>query len=255
MRRTTENCFEVARPQRALLQALAGVSHERLREMRRLLEPFITAERAARLDRVFADRLDSVTVLLDAPHDPHNGAAVIRSCDAFGVHRLAVLERRESFLASYTVARGAQRWVQIQAERELEPLVEPLEAEGYELIGTHPDGELLPGELARIPKLCLVLGNEREGIGPDLAARCRRAVRIPMRGFVESLNVSVCAALLLSAATSGRPGDLSEAERERAMVRALILTLPQAPAILAALGFEVPPPEPLAGRSATRSPC
>ncbi len=42
-------------------------------------------------------RLDSVTVLMDAPHDPHNGAAVLRSCDAFGVQRLHIVERTESF--------------------------------------------------------------------------------------------------------------------------------------------------------------
>jgi tRNA (guanosine-2'-O-)-methyltransferase len=208
--------------------------------MRALLEPFVTPERSARLDRVFAARLASVTVLLDAPHDPHNGAAVLRSCDAFGVHRVSVLERREPFLASYTVARGAQRWVEVKAARTLEPLVAPLEAQGFELVGTHPEGALSPSELTAIPRLCLVLGNEREGIGPDLRGRCTRFVRVPMRGFVESLNLSVTAALLLSSATDARPGDLSELDRQRAFVRALVLTLPQAPAILSSLGFVVP---------------
>jgi tRNA (guanosine-2'-O-)-methyltransferase len=55
-----------------------------------------------------------------------------------------------------------------------------------------------------------------------------------MRGFVESLNVSVAAALLLRAATQGRPGDLSQAERDRLYARGLINSLPRAMDILAA---------------------
>ena len=58
-----------------------------------LLEPFVTDERRARLQQVIALRLASVTVVMDAPHDPHNGAAVVRSCDGFGVQKLHMIER------------------------------------------------------------------------------------------------------------------------------------------------------------------
>ncbi len=51
----------------------------------RLLEPMVTAARAARLREVIARRLASVAVVFDGPYDPHNGAAVLRSCEAFGV--------------------------------------------------------------------------------------------------------------------------------------------------------------------------
>jgi hypothetical protein len=55
-----------------------------------------------------------------------------------------------------------------------------------------------------------------------------------MRGFVESLNVSVTAAILLHAATRDRPGDLDEAARRRLYVRGLVLSVPRAEEVLAA---------------------
>ncbi|RYZ67687.1 MAG: hypothetical protein EOP08_02230 [Proteobacteria bacterium] len=62
------------------------------------LEPHVGDDRKERLYAVLKQRLASLTVLFDAPYDPHNGAAVIRSCDAFGVGRLHVVERQKSFL-------------------------------------------------------------------------------------------------------------------------------------------------------------
>ncbi len=123
-----------------------------------------------------------------------------------------------------------------------ESAIATLRASGHELVATHPDGELTPRDLAGIPRLALVLGNERDGIRPDLAAACARAVRVPMRGFAESLNVSVTAAILLEHATHGRPGDLPEPTQIRLYARALVLTVAHAAEILAARGMHLPLP-------------
>lgn len=245
MRRTTPNCSFVAEEQRKLLAALRVLDPVAIA---RVLEDFVRPERAARLRDVFAARLDAVTVVMDAPHDPHNGAAVIRSCDAFGVQRLHVVERIEPFLASNTVARGSERWVDVRTHADVPAAVAALAASGHELVATHPDGDLLPPDLARIPRLALVLGNERHGIVDELRAACRHSVRIPMRGFAESLNVSVTAAILLQHATWQRPGDLPPEEQAYLYARALVLTVPHAPEILAAKGMRLELP---AGMAAT----
>ena len=62
-----------------------------------------------------------------------------------------------------------------------------------------------------------------------------------MRGFVESLNVSVTAAILLQQATTGRAGDLSDAERLLLRARAMVLTMDHAAEILLAKGIELTP--------------
>ena len=79
-----------------------------------------------------------------------------------------------------------------------------------------------------------LLGNEHDGIRDALHAGARDSVRIPMRGFVESFNVSVAAGVLLYAATRGRTGDLPEAEQLRYYARALVRSVPRALEVLAA---------------------
>jgi tRNA (guanosine-2'-O-)-methyltransferase len=78
------------------------------------------------------------------------------------------------------------------------------------------------------------LGNEHDGISGELASACTRHVRVPMRGFVESLNVSVSAAILLASATAGRAGDLPEADQRRLYARGLYLSVGRADDVLAA---------------------
>jgi tRNA (guanosine-2'-O-)-methyltransferase len=201
----------------------------------RALEPLATPARCERLRTVIAARLASVTVLMDAPHDPHNGGAVLRSCDAFGVQRLHVVPRSEPFAISTTVTRGSEKWVDVVLHPNPDTAVAALVEDGFELVATHPEGQLVPEDLAAIPRLALVLGNERDGISEDLRRAASRAVRVPMRGFVESLNMSVSAAMLLGAASRNRPGDLSDDERLDLYARGLFRSLLHAKDVLAAL--------------------
>jgi len=202
----------------------------------RVLEPLVLERRRERIREVIDARLSSVTVVFDAPHDPFNGAAVVRSCEAFGVQQVHVVERHEPFLAASSVARGAQKWVDVMTHAHAADAVATLRAESRELVGAHPAGELLPEDLARIPRLALVLGNERDGITEDLERACTRRVRVPMRGFVDSLNVSVTAAILLEHAVRHRQGDLSEEERLRLYARGLYFSVQKAESILMLCG-------------------
>jgi tRNA (guanosine-2'-O-)-methyltransferase len=198
----------------------------------RLLEPLVLPRRAQRLRDVIDQRLASVQVIFDAPHDPHNGAAVVRSCEAFGVQFVHVVERLEPFLAAPSVAKGSEKWVDLRAWSNIDDVVTHVEGEGLELVAATADGELLPSDLASIPRVAIVLGNERDGIADRLARACKRRVRVPMRGFVESLNVSVSAAILLAQATLGRRGDLLEADRQRLYARGLYFTVDKAEDVL-----------------------
>lgn len=198
------------------------------------LEPFVRPERAARLEQVISARLGSVTVLMDAPHDPHNAAAVMRTCDAFGIPELHVIPRVEELRVGRTVSKGTERWVDIVLHETVAGAVSALTAQNFTLVATHPEGGFLPEDLARLPRVALVLGNERDGLCRELSAAASESVRVPMRGFVESLNVSVAAAVLLAAATSGRPGDLPLADRNLLYARGLFHSVPRARDILAA---------------------
>jgi tRNA (guanosine-2'-O-)-methyltransferase len=198
------------------------------------LEPLVTEGRRTRLQSVIGSRLSSVTVVMDAPHDPHNGGAVLRSADAFGVSVVHVVARTEAFALSTTVTRGSEKWVDLAVHRSASDAIAALHGDGFELVATHPEGELLPEDLAGVPRLAVVLGNERDGICRELEQAARRSVRVPMRGYVESLNVSVTAAIILASATRNRPGDLSEHTRAHLYARGLYQTVTHAAEVLAA---------------------
>ena len=171
-----------------------------------VLEPLVTDERRARLLEVIGRRLDSVTVVMDAPHDPHNGGAVVRSCDAFGVQRLHVIERYEPFLVATSVAKGSEQWVDVRlyenaGRRSRATRLERARVHRHRsrrrAIARRPAAHRAPGAGHR----------QRTGGHRTVLRRlCTRAVRVPMRGFVDSLNLSVCTAILLAAAVEGRQG-------------------------------------------------
>jgi len=198
------------------------------------LEPLSGDARRARLLEVIAQRIGTVTVLMEAPHDPHNGAAVLRSCEAFGVGEVHVIARSEPFLIAPAVTKGTERWVEVRVHVSAPQAAGVLRERGFRLVASHPSGRLAPADLRTVPKLALIVGNEHAGISNELARIADDSVRVPMRGFVESLNVSVAAAILLHAATEGRPGDLGEAERRRLYALGLIRSVPRATEILAA---------------------
>jgi tRNA (guanosine-2'-O-)-methyltransferase len=199
------------------------------------LEPLVLPERLERLQGVLAQRLDSVTVVLDRPHDPHNGSAVLRSCDAFGVQSVHVLSNLEPFSIARKVAQGAERWVDVTVHREPGALLRTLRTLDYRLVVTHPRGEHQLTDLRSQGRVALLLGNEHDGVLPELAAAADLRLGIPMRGFVESLNMSVSAALTVQAATAGRSGDLSAEHQENVYARWLRATVPRADEVLEAL--------------------
>ena len=200
-----------------------------------MLEPLSEERRRARILAVTRARVGSVTVLMDTPHDPRNGAAVVRSADAFGVPEVNVVLREDGFVVGHRVAQGTERWVDVVQHRTAAEAVASLRNRSFRLIATHPQGVLTPTDLRSIERVCLVLGNEHDGISEALTAAADESVRIPMRGYVESLNLSVAAAVLLAATLDGRPGDLSPEEERRWYAVGLFRSVPRADEILGAL--------------------
>jgi tRNA (guanosine-2'-O-)-methyltransferase len=200
-----------------------------------VLEPLALERRAEKFRRVIADRIESVTVVMDAPHDPHNGAAILRSCEAFGVQTLHVVERIEPFLIARKVSKGTERWLDVIRHKDVDSALTRLTRERYKLVVAHPEGEFLPEELAEFERIALVMGNESDGVCAELTRAAHHTVRVPMRGFVESLNVSVTTALLLAAVTRNRSGDLSEERQTYLYARSLQRSVPRSLAVLANL--------------------
>ncbi len=178
------------------------------------LRPFVTDRRAARIERVLAGRTLDLVVVLDRFHDPHNASAVLRSCEAHGVQAVHVAEGSERFVVSRRIARGVDGWLTIVRWRCGLECVRFLRAEGYTLLAACQEGGAPPAEAAVGGRAALVLGNEHDGISPALLRECDRRVTAPMLGFVESLNVSAAAAIMLAQLRPRFPAGLPAAARD-----------------------------------------
>jgi TrmH RNA methyltransferase len=160
--------------------------------------------------RAWAKRGDPLLVL-DRIGNAHNLGAVVRTAAFFGVPRLVIPEDPAAARpndAAYRVAEGGFEHLEVWRVPGLAAFVRELTAAGYEVVGAATRGGRLGagpagkrGENspppAAITPVALVLGNEEQGLAPDVTAACARLVTIPGSGQVESLNVSVAAAVLM----------------------------------------------------------
>jgi tRNA (guanosine-2'-O-)-methyltransferase len=196
------------------------------------LEPLLTEERKRRIDLVIAARSHAVAPVLEGLIDPHNVAAVLRSAEAFGVQTVHLVASSEPFLASQKIAQGTQRWLDVVEHPSPEACFRALRAHGYRVYVAALDGEITPEALAQEKRVAIVFGNEHAGVSTEMRGLADGAYTIPMRGFVQSLNVSVAAALTLRAAMQGRPGDLTPEEKLVLRARYVLASVPNAHAIL-----------------------
>ncbi len=208
-------------------------------ELTETLHPFVTEARREKFEAILAARVASVAVAVENPFDPHNASAVIRSAEALGLHEVHVLNASLRILRSRTVTAGTHHWIGLQTYAggarvpgtdfgEVEPALDAFFArmgsDGMRVAGACVDGAC---ELESIPvdqPICLLFGNEHTGLSASAVARCDLTFRVPMHGFAESLNLSVCAALSMyqtlarRRAHMGALGDLDPQQiaRERA---------------------------------------
>lgn len=165
----------------------------------------VTKARQEKIDRMHANRLPGVRVVLEDVHDPHNAAAILRSCDGLGVGSVWYLFDQEEPYDPLAVGRfssaTANRWVDIETFINRTDVEQRLHTEGYSSIATtihDPAAEELWQTDVSTGNVAVWVGNEQRGLTPDALQFCDRKLTIPMRGMVESFNVSVTAALVLA---------------------------------------------------------
>ena len=186
------------------------------------LAPLVTEARLARIDAVIARRTRSLVPVLEGLSDPHNGAAILRSADAFGCHEGHLVDGRFPFAVSHRVSRGTHRWLELVRHARAEECAKALHARGYRIFVASMEGALVPEDLAKEPRAAIVLGNEHAGPSEAMRAAADGTYRIPMVGFVESLNVSGASAITLYVASRGRHGDLDAPARDEIRARFLL---------------------------------
>ena len=196
---------------------------------------FLLRGRKERIDRVVAARTRTLVVVLEAFCDPQNVNAVLRTCDAFGVQEVHVVEGpMKPYEKNKKISKDADKWLDVVRWRSSAECLDALSARGFRLYATHLDEASVElGALEFEAPVALVFGNEHRGVSAEALARCDVRFAIPMRGFVQSLNVSVAVAVTLARAVErreaerGRHGDLAPGEAEALRDRFYVLAVKQ----------------------------
>jgi len=183
-------------------------------EVIRILGHRLSDARRSRIDEVVSRRTRQVVAVVEGVHDPHNTAAVIRTADAYGLQDVHVVVRDKRFLSSRKVTQGAHKWVDIHAWSSPEPFLARMRTEGRRVLVADMDGALDLRDLTIDRPTALVFGNEADGISRRMREAADGAFCIAMHGFVESLNVSVAAAIAISTLRATGRGDLSREEAD-----------------------------------------
>lgn len=163
---------------------------------------FVSDQRKGRMEQVLASRTHYLTVVLEDIYQPHNASAVLRSCECFGVQDVHIIENRNTYKVNSDVDMGASRWLNLIRYQETDACLAALKKRGYRLVAATPHKEdCTLDELEIDTRTAVLFGTEELGLSEGALARTDRFVQIPMFGFTESLNISVCAALILSELT------------------------------------------------------
>jgi len=147
-------------------------------------------------------------VVLDGIEDPHNFGAILRSVDAAGAHGVIRQTRHSAPLSGATskASAGALAHVKIADVVNISRALEELKEAGVWTVGLAADGAQTYDKMDFTVPTALVLGAEGSGLRRLVRERCDTLVSIPMRGHVDSLNVSVAAGVVLFEALRQRGG-------------------------------------------------
>jgi 23S rRNA (guanosine2251-2'-O)-methyltransferase len=138
-------------------------------------------------------------LILDSIQDTHNVGAILRSADCSGVDGI-IITKNNSAPINETVVKtsaGASEHVKITLINNLAQTIDELKKKGFWIVGSYLEGAKAYTSVDYKIPLAVIVGNEEKGIRKLTADKCDHLVRIPMKGKIQSLNVSVATGVLL----------------------------------------------------------
>jgi tRNA (guanosine-2'-O-)-methyltransferase len=173
---------------------------------------YLSERRLNRVVNVATHRQRGLMVIMEDVHNPHNLAAIARSCDAFGIQQIAFTMENENLFDPLGVGKissaNASKWLDYRIfENGTRDALTTLKNEGWHIMATwvNPEARSIHEiDFTPYDKLALLFGNEHAGISQTAIELADSYLYIPMMGMTESFNVSVAVALSLFEITHQR---------------------------------------------------
>ena len=156
-----------------------------------------------------AQRTRHFSLALEDMMKSQNASALMRTADAFGIHKVDVYDKNERFNVSSGISKGVEKWLDASFfntynEGGTKEWAKELKVSGRKLYVTALDEGALPIDaIDPSAPATILFGNEQEGASPLIQELADERIYIPMRGFVESFNVSVSCGIVLHHLTLG----------------------------------------------------
>ena len=209
------------------------------RERTDYLTQFMLPERLDTLLRVLDMRTRWMTVCMENTFHSQNASAIIRSCVAFGVQDIHTVETLCPFSPNADVVKGSDKWIDICRHADTSEAIASFRKAGYRIIATTPhSGDISPEAFdVTASPFVVFFGTEHAGVSDEVIAAADGFLRIPMCGFVESLNVSASASIVLYMLSQKLHGSaaawrLGECERQRLLLEWMTKSIRGAETIL-----------------------
>lgn len=159
------------------------------------VDPYVYYELSDVLDQNLHQRF----IILDGIEDPHNLGAIMRTAEAVKLDAI-IMSKKNAVPLNATVAKvssGAIEHVKVVLVTNINQAIQKLKEASVWVVGTDGQTDKTYDDLPKHTSVAVVMGNEGEGIRPLVKQNCDMLVKIPMYGKINSLNVSVAAALMM----------------------------------------------------------
>lgn len=160
------------------------------------LKQFLTHERLSKIEHYAPESSDFVLPVMEDIFQFRNAAAIVRSVEACGFHKIVAMESENEFNPNLRVTKGAETWVEVEKMPHNLESLQKIKDRGYRIVAVSPEknASMLPDYELKEP-VALVFGTEKEGVTTEILDFADETLAIPMYGFTKSFNVSVAAAI------------------------------------------------------------
>lgn len=193
------------------------------------LQQFVEATRMERIRQVVAHRTFNVLPIVEGVYDMGNLSAICRSVDALGMGALHIINTsKHRYKQSARNSAGAEKWLDVKSFESPMECINSAKAAGFQVVVTHLAEDAVDiKDIDWTLPTAIVLGNEKHGVSEEVRRAADLFAILPTHGMVQSLNVSVAAALMLNEARRGREAALGYhadlTDDEQACLRAAMI--------------------------------
>lgn len=155
-------------------------------------------ERIQKIETVLNSSQPDLTVLMENVSNLHNLSAILRTCDAVGIHEAHAVHETGTLPTFRRTARGSQKWVELHVHETATRAIEQLREQGLQIYGTHLSRKSIDYlEIDWTKPSAIVVGDEKSGMSDLAAEAVDEHIKVSMAGMVQSLNVSAATAIIL----------------------------------------------------------